>query len=247
MSVELKELLDAGAHFGHQKMRWNPKMSPFIFTIRDNVHIFDLEKTAEKLDVALDFVNKIIASGGKILFVGTKAQGREIIQKSSKESGMPYVVNRWPGGLLTNFETIRKQLKKLKDLRQKKETGELEKYTKKEQMKFDEEIARLEKNFGGIENIVDLPQAILVFDAVNDLVAVKEAKKINMPVVAIVDSNANPDLIDYPIPANDDAIKSIQFFADQFSKAIVEATKKEKPEGENKKEETKTKKGEKNE
>jgi small subunit ribosomal protein S2 len=226
MEVNIKDLLEAGAHFGHQKERWNPKMRPFIFATRDNVHIIDLEKTVEYADKALKFVNEIVKSGGKILFVGTKRQAKDLVKKAAEDCKMPYVTNRWLGGLLTNFETIRKRLKRLKDLENQKTSGEFAKFTKREQMILDKEIEKLEGNFGGIRELTTLPQALFVIDMITEEVAVKEALNLHIPIIALVDSNANPDLVQYPIPSNDDAIKTIEYFCKLMTETINAAQNK---------------------
>lgn len=223
IEVSVKDLMEAGAHFGHKKERWNPKMRPFIFVTRENIHILDLEKTAEQTNKALDFVQQVAKRGGKILFVGTKRQAKDIVRKAAEDCGMPYVVNRWLGGLLTNFDTIRKRLKRLKDLETQKETGELEKFTKRERMKIDEEIEKLEFNIGGIRSLTNLPEAIFIVDTIVEEVAVKEANKLNIPTMAICDTNSDPSQISYPIPANDDAIKTIDYFCNLIGQAIKEA------------------------
>jgi small subunit ribosomal protein S2 len=223
MEVNIKVLLEAGAHFGHQKERWNPKMRPFIFVTRDNVHIIDLEKTQEYAEKAIRFAQDVVKSDGKILFVGTKRQAKDIVRKAAEDCKMPYVTNRWLGGLLTNFDTIRKRLKRLKDLEEQKKTGDFEKFTKRERMILDKEIEKLENNFGGIRNLTSLPEAIFIIDIVTEEVAVKEARALGISIIALVDSNANPELCDYPIPANDDAIKTIEYFCRLFSEEIKNA------------------------
>lgn len=224
--ANIRDLLEAGAHFGHQKERWNPKMRSFIFATRDNVHIIDLETTVEYAEKALKFANDVTKSGGKILFVGTKRQAKDLVKKAAKSCGMPYVSNRWLGGLLTNFDTIRKRLKRLKDLEEQKSSGELEKFTKREQLKFAQEIEKLESNFGGIRNLTELPAALFIIDVITEEVAVKEARALGVPIIALVDTNANPDLIDYPIPSNDDAIKTIEYFCNLMSDQIRQNTSK---------------------
>lgn len=221
--VNIKDLLDAGAHFGHQKERWNPKMRPFIFATRDNVQIIDLEKTVEMTEKALDFVNKIAKQNGKILFVATKRQAKDIVKKAAIKSSMPYVVNRWLGGLLTNFGTIRKRIKKLKDLETQREKGEFEKFTKRERIKIDQQIEKLEFNIGGIRDLTFLPDALFVIDTITDEVAVKETKKLEIPIIALCDTNSDPEKITHPIPANDDAIKSIEYFCNLMSSEIKSA------------------------
>jgi len=220
--VNVKDLLTAGAHFGHKKERWNPKMRPFIFATRENIHIIDLEKTVEETEKALKFIAEISKKGGKILFVGTKRQAKDLVKKAAIDCKMPYVVNRWLGGLLTNFDTIRKRLKRLKDLEAQRESGELSKFTKREQAKIDEEIEKLEFNIGGIRDLTALPDALFIIDAVTEEVAVKEANRLDIPIIATCDTNSDPSKIAYPIPANDDAIKTIEYFCKLISETIKE-------------------------
>ncbi|PJE67345.1 30S ribosomal protein S2 [Candidatus Shapirobacteria bacterium CG10_big_fil_rev_8_21_14_0_10_40_9] len=208
--ITLKELLEAGCHFGHQTVRWNPKMKPYIFEARERIHIFDLVKTKEGLEAACAFVKATASQGGKILFVGTKRQAKEIIQETAKKAGMPYVSQRWLGGTLTNFEQIQKSLEKLETLKKEKEEGKYKEYTKKENLLIDREIARLEKFFGGLTSLEKLPEALFVVDVKTEAGAVLEAARKEIPVVGIVDTNSDPDLVDYVIPGNDDAQKSIE-------------------------------------
>ncbi|MFA4871607.1 MAG: 30S ribosomal protein S2 [Patescibacteria group bacterium] len=225
----LLELLQAGVHFGHQKGRWHPKMKDFIFTERGGVHIIDLEKTVEKLQIATDFVKETVQRGGVILFVGTKRQGQKIIEKYALACGMPYISERWIGGLFTNFSNVNKLIKKYKELTEKKDSGALEKYTKKEQVEFQKEIEKLKKLVGGLAELKKIPEAIFVLDVKKEKTAVAEARKRKIPIVAFCDTNINPDLIDYPIPANDDAVKSIEIITGLIAEAVkegkVEATK----------------------
>lgn len=223
--ITLEQMLSAGVHFGHQKSRWNPKMAPFIFGQKEGIHIIDLQKTEEKLAEALKFIGEVTLAGKKILFVGTKRQAKEPTKKAAESCGMPYVVERWLGGTFTNFETIKKQIKKLKDLKEKEKTGELSKYTKREQLLFREEIRRLENLFGGLSSLDELPGACFVTDIVHDFLSVKEAQKVSIPVVALIDTNANPELVTYPIPANDDAIKSIELLCNAVAEKINESKK----------------------
>ena len=221
--VSLKDLLEAGAHFGHQTRRWNPKMKPFIFGNRGGVHIIDLTKTSGLLDEALKFVRQTTATGGSILFVGTKRQAQAIVIDEAKKAGMPSVTERWLGGMLTNFRTIRAQIIRLKKLDAGLEGGDFAvKYNKKEILDFTNEAAALERIFGGIKNMDGLPKAMFVVDVPNELIAVAEARRLGIPVVAITDTNANPDLIDYIIPANDDAIKAIRLIANAVGDAAKE-------------------------
>lgn len=223
--ISLLEMLKSGVHFGHQKRRWHPKMKPYIYTIRGGVQIIDLEKTADKLQAAGDFISKTVSQGGKILFVATKRQAQALIKKCAQETKMPYVVERWLGGTLTNFDNISKLVHHLKDLRKKKEQGELSKYTKREQMQFNKEIENLEKIVGGIEAMGQLPQALFLVDIKKEKTALREARKKKIPIIALVDTNCNPELADFPIPANDDATKSIEFIANTITEAIIQAQK----------------------
>jgi len=236
--ISLLDMLKAGIHFGHQKARWHPKMKPFIFTSKNGISIINLEKTAEKLKQAVDFVKKLSQEGKVVLFVGTKRQAQEIIKKYAGEAGMPYVINRWLGGTFTNFSMIQKIINKFKDLKEKKKTGELEKYTKRERMLMDEEIERLDKLVGGIETLDKIPGAIYMVDIKQERTALREAKRMNLPVVAMIDTNASPEGIKYPIPANDDATKSIELITKTIAEAIKDGKKektekKEKPKEEN--------------
>ena len=218
----LLELLQAGVHFGHQKGRWHPKMKDFIFTERGGVHIIDLEKTVERLQIATDFIKETAQRGGVILFVGTKRQGQKIIEKYALACGMPYISERWIGGLFTNFSNVNKLIKKYKELTEKKESGALEKYTKKEQVEFNKEIEKLKKLVGGLAELKKIPEAIFVLDVKKEKTAVAEARKRKIPIVAFCDTNINPDLIDYPIPANDDAVKSIEIIVGLIAEAVNE-------------------------
>ena len=210
----------AGVNFGHKVSKLHPKMKPYVSGIKNGVHIFDLEKTAKELEKALTFVSKIASEGKTIVFVGTKIQLRSVIQDAAKECGVPYVTERWLGGTFTNFETIQKRVNYFKDLERKKETGELTKYTKKEQLDFDKEIASLKVKFDGIRNMSKLPDAVFIFGLDKDLTCAKEAKIKGIKIVSIVDSNVNPDIVDYPIPANDDAISSVRYIIDIVKQTI---------------------------
>jgi small subunit ribosomal protein S2 len=225
-NANLKELLEAGAHFGHQTRRWNPKMKPYIFGARGGVHIIDLTQTAPMLDAAVAFVNKTTASGGKILFVGTKRQAAPIVQAEAVAAGMPFVTERWLGGMLTNFRTIRQQVARLKKIENGLESGDYaEKYNKKEQLDFTNEAAALNRIFGGIKGMDGLPAAIFVVDAPKEGLAIAEARKLGIPVVGIADTNANPDLLDYAIPANDDAIKAVKVITHMIAEAAADGAK----------------------
>ncbi|MFH0906795.1 MAG: 30S ribosomal protein S2 [bacterium] len=205
-----EQMLKAGVHFGHQKSKWNSKMKPYIFTSRNNVHIIDLEKTHKKFKKALEFLYKIKEKKGTIIFIGTKIAAKEIIKNSAEECKMPYVNERWIGGTLTNFASISKRLEHFRELEEKKAKGELKKYTKKEQHEFDIELQKLNQRFGGIKNIVKLPDALFIVDTNKEKSAVKEAIMKNIPIIGLCDTNADPSIIDYPIPSNDDAISSLK-------------------------------------
>ncbi len=223
VSVDIKALLEAGVHFGHKTSRWHPKMAPYIHSKRQDSHIIDLVKTVEALDAALPFLTKVAASGKPVLFVGTKKQAKDIVREAAEKAGQPFVTERWVGGMLTNVGTMTQQIKKLKDLERRMASGDLEKrYNKLEVQRFQEEIDELNKKYGGIKNMNGKPGAVIVTDILTDANAVKEAKALGVPVVALVDTNANPDPIDYVIPANDDAIKGIQLLLDYFSTAVRE-------------------------
>jgi small subunit ribosomal protein S2 len=221
----IKKLLEAGVHFGHQTKRWNPKMKPFIFGARSNIYIIDLEKTAECLNQARDFLHTIAAKGGRILFVGTKKQAQEIIAQEAKRSDMFYMNFRWPGGLLTNFETSRKSLEKLFNIERILDNGVASKLTKKEISLLQKERIKLDRSLSGIRLMKELPQAVFVIDPKKEEIAVQEARKLHIPVVGIVDTNCNPEMIDYPIPGNDDALKSIRLILSIITDSVVEGRK----------------------
>jgi len=215
-----QKMLEAGVHFGHKKSNWNPKMTPYIYGLRNNIYIIDLEKTAEELAKALEFVRKIKENKGKILFVETRPQSQLLAEQTAKDCNMPYVISRWIGGLLTNFRTIRKRVEYFMDLEKKKSQGELKKYTKKEQQNFDKEIEKLKKKFEGIKDLDKLPDAVFVLSAKAQMIAIKEAKGKNIPVVGLVDTDSDPGTIDYPIPSNDESISALKFILEQIEKAI---------------------------
>lgn len=221
-SVTLKDLLEAGAHFGHQSQRWHPKMKPYLFDVQKGVHIFDLVKTKEGLEEAKKFIQKITSEGGKIVFVGTKRQARAIIAEEAKKAGFPYVDERWLGGTITNWGQIKKNLDKLAEMKEKREKGEYKKYTKKEQILVDREIKRLEKLVGGLVGLEKLPEAIFVVDVKKEKTAIQEAARKEVPVVAIVDSNSDPRLVNYVVPANDDAVGSLRLIISEVAKAAKE-------------------------
>ena len=222
----MQELLEAGVHFGHQVRRWNPKMQQFIFGARDNVHVIDLAKTVEKLDEAYEFVKKLGEVGGVLVFVGSKKQARPIIVEEANRSGAMYIAERWIGGLLTNFEQTSRNLKKLRDLKTKKEAGEFKDRTKKEQLLIDREIAKLERFYGGVENLQKMPDALFVIDVRREENTCREAVRKGVPVVAICDTNADVNLVTYPIPGNDDAIKSIKILTETVADAYLTGRQK---------------------
>lgn len=222
----LEELLKAGLHFGHRASRWHPKMKPYIFTKRDNIHIIDLEKTQKLLDEALGAISKLAKESKTILFVGTKDHVKEHIKGLAKETGMPYAHEKWLGGTLTNFSVIKKLIKKYKDLLDGKATGKFKKYTKKEQLDFDREIEKLEIKVGGLVDLIKEPEAIFIWDPKEEATALREAKRKGILVFAICDTNVNPDGVDYIIPANDDATKGIKLILGLVGKAIKEGKNK---------------------
>jgi small subunit ribosomal protein S2 len=218
----MKELLEAGVHFGHQTRRWNPKMKPYIFGSRNGIYIIDLQRTSRKLREALAFVSDLAARGGSVLFVGTKRQAQESVVEESKRSSMHYIDQRWLGGTLTNFTTIRRSINRLRELEEMAADEDAAKRTKKELARLEKERGRLEKSLAGIKNMDRLPQALFVVDPHKERIAVAEANKLEIPVIAIVDTNCDPDPIDYPIPGNDDAIRAIKLFTSRFADAIIE-------------------------
>lgn len=220
--VTMKELLEAGAHFGHRKSAWNPKMKPYIYQRRNHMHIIDLSKTVRLLEEAYNFVRDLTSEGKKILFVGTKQQAKKCIQEEADRCGVNYINHRWLGGFLTNFSTIKKRIERLSHLEREEEEGLWERLPKKEETRLRKELEKLRRNLGGVKNIDTLPDALFVVDVRAENTAVKEAVKLGIPVVAIVDSNADPELVDYPIPANDDAIKSIKLITSKIADAVIE-------------------------
>ncbi|HVP37055.1 MAG TPA: 30S ribosomal protein S2 [Terriglobales bacterium] len=232
MAVTLQDLLESGVHFGHQTKRWNPKMKPFIFTARNGIYIIDLQKTLNSLEKACQKVKEIVGSDKQVLFVGTKKQAKEVIKEEAIRCSMPYVTERWLGGMMTNFQTIRRNIKRLKDLERMKEDGTFEKLTKKEASGLQRERDKLENVLGGIKDITRLPGAVFVVDSKKERIAVAEANKLKIPVIAIIDTNSDPDVIDYPIAGNDDAVKSIKVISHEFSNAVLEAQHKQMEEKE---------------
>jgi small subunit ribosomal protein S2 len=221
-SISMKELLEAGVHFGHQTRRWNPKMKPYIFGSRNGIHIIDLQKTVSLFATAYDFVVRTVAEGYPVLFVGTKKQAHDSVVEESERCGMFYVVNRWLGGTLTNFQTIRKSVSRLKELENMKKDGSINRYTKKEAMGLEKELVKLEKNLGGIKNMDELPGAVFIVDPKKEHIAVKETRKLGIPLVAIADTNCDPDDIDYIIPGNDDAIRAIRLICSKIANACID-------------------------
>ena len=221
--VSMKQLLEAGVHFGHQTRRWNPKMARYIFTERNGIYIIDLQKTVKKLDEAYMFVRDVVADGGEILFVGTKKQAADSIKEEALRCNMHYVNARWLGGMMTNFKTIQKRIGRLRQLRAMQEDGTFNLLPKKEVIKLQLEIEKLEKFLGGIQNMRNLPKALFVVDPKKERIAVLEAKKLGIPVVAIVDTNCDPDEVDYVIPGNDDAIRAVKLIAGAMADAVIEA------------------------
>ena len=234
--VDIKKLLESGAHFGHQTSRWHPKMSPYIHSKRDGAHIIDLTKTVDALNEALEFLTKTASAGKQILVVGTKRQAKDIVHKLADDTGMPYVTERWVGGMLTNQKTIGGRIKYLKDLETKLESGQLaSKYNKLEVQRYQEEIERMNIMYGGIKDMAARVGAVFIVDIIHEANAVREARKLGIKTVAIVDTNADPSLIDYPIPANDDAIKTIQLITDYVGQAITAGKAKSKVTSDSKK------------
>lgn len=221
-NVTMKQLLEAGVHFGHQTRRWNPKMKPYIFADKNGIYIIDLQKTVRMFKRAYQFVRDTVAEGKSVLFVGTKRQAQESIEEEASRCGMPYVNHRWLGGMLTNFQTIRKGIERLRELEAMAEDGRLQGYTKKEIMHLQKEKAKLLKNLGGIKEMRELPGAVFIVDSRREYIAVKEARKLGIPVVAIVDTNCDPDEVDYVIPGNDDAIRAIKLFSSLIADACLE-------------------------
>ncbi len=217
--ITMKELLEAGVHFGHQTRRWNPKMKPFIFGARNGIYIIDLQKTVQLFKVAYDFVMNRVADGGKMLFVGTKKQAQDAIYEEANRCQMYYVNHRWLGGMLTNFQTIKKSIDKLKSFERMKEDGSLKRFPKKEILMMEKKAVKLDKSLGGIKDMNGLPDMVFIVDPHKENIAVKEARKMNIPVVAIVDSNCDPTEIDYVIPGNDDAIRAIRLITSRIAQA----------------------------
>ena len=228
--ILMKNLLEAGVHFGHQTRRWNPKMSRFIFTERNGIYIIDLQKTVKQIEQAYDFVRDIVADGGRVLFVGTKKQAQEAVETEAKRSGQFYVSHRWLGGMLTNYKTIRRRIERLKRLELMEEDGTFQRLPKKEVIKLRREAEKLEKFLGGIKEMEKLPDVLFVIDPKNEKIAVNEAKILGIPVVGVVDTNCDPDEVDIAIPGNDDAIRAVKLLTGTIANAIVEAKQGEQVE-----------------
>jgi small subunit ribosomal protein S2 len=226
--LPLRSLLDAGVHFGHQTKRWNPKMRPFIYGARNGIHIIDLDQTARLFQRAFNFVTETVARGGSILMVGTKRQAQEICQEEATRSGSYYVINRWLGGTLTNFRTIKQGLDRMRQLERMKEDGTYLQLPKKEVSRLEKERERFEKYVGGLKNMGSLPAAVFIIDPAMETIAVSEAKKLGIPIIAITDTNCDPDVVDYVIPGNDDAIRSIKLITQRIADAVVEGTQRRK-------------------
>ncbi len=222
--ISMKQLLEAGVHFGHQTRRWNPKMARYIFTERNGIYIIDLQKTVRKVEEAYNFVRELAASGGTVLFVGTKKQAQEAVKEEAERCGMFYVNQRWLGGTLTNFNTIQKRIRRLQELEQMEEDGTFEVLPKKEVILLRKERERLEKFLGGIKGMKKLPDALFIIDPRKERIAVAEARKLGIPIVAIVDTNCDPDEIDYVIPGNDDAIRAVRLLTSKIADAVLEGT-----------------------
>jgi small subunit ribosomal protein S2 len=229
--VSMRDMLKAGVHFGHQTRFWNPKMGEFIFGARNKIHIINLEQTVPAFNDALQFMNKLTSHKNKILFVGTKRAASKIIQEQARRAGMPYVNHRWLGGMLTNWKTIRQSIRRLKDLETQSQDGTFDKLTKKEALMRTREMEKLERSLGGIKDMGGLPDAMFVIDVDHERIAVTEANKLGIPVIGIVDTNSNPDGIDYVIPGNDDAIKAIQLYVESVANACIEGGEYAKTQG----------------
>jgi small subunit ribosomal protein S2 len=224
--VTMKELLEAGVHFGHQTKRWNPKMKPYIFGARNKIYIINLDKTLPLFNKAYDFVEKCVAKGGNVMFVGTKRQAQETIKEEASRCGMFYVDHRWLGGMLTNFQTIKKSVDRMKTIEAMTEDGSINQYKKKEAMKMGKDLTKLVRNLGGIKNMKGLPSAIFIVDPKREGIAVEEANRLGIPVIAMLDTNCDPEGVDYPIPGNDDAIRSIKLIVSRIADAVIEGKAK---------------------
>lgn len=220
--ISMKQLLEAGVHFGHQTRRWNPKMAPFIFMDRNGIHIIDLQQTVSRLNEAYKFIERLAAEGGTILFVGTKKQAQEAVAEEARRCGMYYVNQRWLGGMLTNFQTIQLRIRYLRELETRRDRGDFERLPKKEVQHLQDDITRLERILGGIKDMRRLPNAIFIIDTRKERTAVLEARRLEIPIIALADTNSDPDEIDYPIPANDDAIRAVRLLSAKIADAVIE-------------------------
>jgi small subunit ribosomal protein S2 len=220
--ISMKQLLEAGVHFGHQTRRWNPKMAPFIFMDRNGIHIIDLQQTVSRLNEAYKFIERLAADGGTILFVGTKKQAQEAVAEEARRCGMYYVNQRWLGGMLTNFQTIQLRIRYLRELETRRDRGDFERLPKKEVQHLQDDITRLERILGGIKDMRRLPNAIFIIDTRKERTAVLEARRLEIPIIALADTNSDPDEIDYPIPANDDAIRAVRLLSAKIADAVIE-------------------------
>ena len=234
MRTNFKELLDSGVHFGHLKRKWNPAMAPYVFMERNGIHIIDLNKTVAKIEEAASAMKQIVKSGKNILFVATKKQAKDIVSEKLKKLNMPYITERWPGGLLTNFVTIRKAVKKMQTIDKMKEDGTIDTLSKRERLQISRTREKLEKNLGSVSKMNRMPSAIFVVDINKEKIAVAEAKKLNIPTFAMVDTNSDPNLVDFPIPANDDASKSIECIVEILVNAVAEGLEERNKEAEQK-------------
>ncbi|MCL2341910.1 MAG: 30S ribosomal protein S2 [Firmicutes bacterium] len=230
--VQMKQLLEAGVHFGHQTKRWDPKMAEYIYQARNGIHIIDLQKTSKKLDEAYEFIKKVSEEGQDVLFVGTKKQAQECVKEAAEKSGMFYVDQRWLGGMLTNFKTIRKRIDRMKKIKAMEEDGTFDVLPKKEVAKYKNELEKLQKTLGGLKDMTKLPGAMFVVDPKNERIAVLEARKLGIPLVGLIDTNCNPYSVDYPIPGNDDAIRAVKLITDVMANAIIEGRQGEAPDTE---------------
>jgi len=219
--VSMRQMLEAGVHFGHQTRFWNPKMAPFIFGDRNKIHILNLEKSLPMFDDAMNFISKLVANRGRVMFVGTKRAAQKIVREEASRCGMPFVDHRWLGGMLTNFKTVKQSIKRLKDLEAMETDGRFAKFSKKETLTMTREMTKLDRSLGGIKNMNGLPDALFVIDVGHEKIAVAEAKKLGIPIIGVVDSNNSPDNVDYVIPGNDDAIRAITLYAQGVARAIL--------------------------
>ncbi len=227
--ISMKALLEAGVHFGHQTRRWNPKMARYIFTERNGIYIIDLQKTVKKIEEAYEFMREVVAEGGEVLFVGTKKQAQDAIEAEAKRCGMHYISQRWLGGTLTNFDTIKKRIDKLHELNRMEEDGTMNSYPKKEIIKLKAERDKLEKFLGGIKNMTRIPDLLFIIDPKKEKIAIQEAHILGIPTIAVIDTNCDPDEIDFPIPGNDDAIRAVKLLTETLANAVIEGKQGEVP------------------